>query len=138
MSSPASVEVNSGLDIKDNGVDSTAELTNFANNEVTQCLRRLEEQLSLNEDNIKEIGSFGFEEGATSDSKILEYVDHISKEDQSKNLLRGSQYIVDYQSYGGLSGKQLERNNPAPLQDAGLLCPYLVLVLNLNMAFYFC
>ncbi|PNT46065.1 hypothetical protein POPTR_003G170600v4 [Populus trichocarpa] len=119
LSSPASVEVNSGLDIKDNGVDSTAELTSFANNEVTQCLRRLEEQLSLNKDNIKEIGSFGGDEGDTNDSKILEYVNHISKEDQSKNLLRGSQYIVDYQSYGGLSGKQLERNNLAPLQDAG-------------------
>ncbi|KAJ6326298.1 hypothetical protein OIU78_013410 [Salix suchowensis] len=108
LSSPASVEVNSGLDIKDIGVDST----------VTQCLRRLEEQLSLNEDNFKEIGSFGGEEGATNDSKLLECVNDISKEDQSKNLLCGSQYIVDYQSYGEHAGKQPERNNLSPLQDA--------------------
>ncbi|CAK7336147.1 unnamed protein product [Dovyalis caffra] len=119
LCSPASVEVSSGLGIKDNGVDSTAEFTSSADNEVTQFLRRLEEQLSLNEDSMNEIAPLAGEEGATNDSKILEYVNNISKEDQSKNLLHGSQYIVDYQSYGGHAGKQLERNNLAPLQDQG-------------------
>nr|TKR84534.1 calmodulin-binding family protein [Populus alba] len=119
FSSPASVDVSSGLGIKDNGVDRTAEFSSSANNEVTQFFRRLEEQLSLNEDSAEEIGPFGAEEGAINDTRILEYVGNISKEDQSKNLLHGSQYIVDYQSYGGLAGNQLERNNLAPLQDAG-------------------
>lgn len=110
-------------------MDRTAEFTSSANNEVTQFFRRLEEQLSLNEDSAEEIDPFGAEEGAIYDTKILEYVNNISKEDQSKSLLNGSLYIVDYQSYGGLAGNQLERNNLAPLQDAGLFCLYSVLVL---------
>ncbi|KAG5227956.1 calmodulin-binding family protein [Salix suchowensis] len=118
FSSPASVDVSSGLGIKDNGVDRTAEFTSSDNNEVTHFLRRLEEQLSLNADSANEIGPFGGEEGAINDTKFLEYINNISKEDHSKNLLHGSQYIADYQSYGGLAEKQLERNNLAPFRDA--------------------
>ncbi|KAJ6307670.1 hypothetical protein OIU76_017462 [Salix suchowensis] len=129
FSSPASVDVSSGLGIKDNGVDRTAEFTSSDNNEVTQFLRRLEEQLSLNADSANEIGPFGGEEGAINDTKFLEYINNISKEDHSKNLLHGSQYIADYQSYGGLAEKQLERNNLAPFRDAGLLSLYSVPVL---------
>uniref|UniRef100_A0A6N2M4Z1 CG-1 domain-containing protein n=1 Tax=Salix viminalis TaxID=40686 RepID=A0A6N2M4Z1_SALVM len=121
FSSPASVDVSSGLGIKDNGVDRTAEFTSSDNNEVTQFLRRLEEQLSLNADSANEIGPFGGEEGAINDTKFLEYINNISKEDHSKNLLHGSQYIADYQSYGGLAEKQLERNNLAPFRDAASL-----------------
>ncbi|KAJ6713728.1 CALMODULIN-BINDING TRANSCRIPTION ACTIVATOR CAMTA [Salix viminalis] len=127
FSSPASVDVSSGLGIKDNGVDRTAEFTSSDNNEVTQFLRRLEEQLSLNADSANEIGPFGGEEGAINDTKFLEYINNISKEDHSKNLLHGSQYIADYQSYGGLAEKQLERNNLAPFRDAVLFRIALVL-----------
>ncbi|KAF7839705.1 calmodulin-binding transcription activator 4 isoform X1 [Senna tora] len=93
FSSPGSVEVTSDVFISNNGIDhldgTDAESGNSTELEVTQALRRLEEQLSLNEDSFKEIDSLCREQENTHDSPA------------------GCPALSDHgQSYDGYSGKQ--------------------------------
>lgn len=105
---------------KENGLDATTEFTSYRKDEVSQYLRRLEEQLSLTEDSIKEIDPLCSEERATDNTELLEYEKQIPKEDNSANLLFRPEYFVNNQSYGGHAGMQLQTNNLVHLQDAGL------------------
>ncbi|KAI4336567.1 hypothetical protein L6164_015079 [Bauhinia variegata] len=72
FSSPGSVEVTSNISIKNNGMDqldgTDAESGITTEFEVTQALRRLEEQLSLNKDSFKDIASFSSEHENVNDS----------------------------------------------------------------------
>ncbi|GLT73799.1 hypothetical protein SLA2020_456330 [Shorea laevis] len=95
LSSPESVEVSSNIGIKNKGVDNTEEHTSSADIEVGQALRRLEEQLSLTEDTIKDISPFSSKD---DDLEILEFGKEISKQEP----LHGQDYILQDQLYTGM------------------------------------
>ncbi|CDP13355.1 unnamed protein product [Coffea canephora] len=63
LSSPGSVEFSSSVVIKSNGmnysqdIERTEEVTSSSSHDISQALRRLEEQLSLNDDRLEEIGN---------------------------------------------------------------------------------
>ncbi|KAL5760214.1 hypothetical protein ACOSP7_018715 [Xanthoceras sorbifolium] len=86
LSSPGSVEVSSEITIKDNGVDSNGEFTRCADAEVSQALRRLEEQLSLNDDIYQKIDSLS--------NQDFEYEGEIFKQQQYEALLQSPEYNV--------------------------------------------
>ncbi|KDP26824.1 hypothetical protein JCGZ_17982 [Jatropha curcas] len=116
-SSPGSIEVTSEIVTKDNGLDTPEDFTSSAKDEVSKFLRRLEEQLSLNEDSIQEIDTFSSQKGGTNDPELLEYESEVSKKDP--NLLHGQEYILNNQYYGENVGMQLQIKNLVHLQDAG-------------------
>ncbi|XVE92102.1 hypothetical protein REPUB_Repub01dG0068300 [Reevesia pubescens] len=95
LSSPGSVEVSSDIVIKNNGIDNTVEYSSPADLHVSQALKRLEEQLSLNEDSFKEMSPFCSLDGDTDDSKFLEYGREISKQDPQADLLCKPDDIVE-------------------------------------------
>lgn len=126
-SSPASVEVSSEMAIQNNGMDNldrmgrTGQRDSSAEIEVTQALRRLEEQLSLNEERFEQISQFCSQDQNSNDSNILEYERENSKQDQYAALLHGSENID--QCYRGHAIVQDNSNNLELLHDAGsFLC----------------
>jgi TolA-binding protein len=127
LSSPGSVEVSSEIDIQNSGMDHldrkgrTGQRDSSAEIEVTQALRRLEEQLSLNEERFEEISQFRSQDQNSNDSNILEYERENSKQDQYAALLHGSEYIDQY--YRGHAIVQDNSNDLELLHDAGyFLC----------------
>ncbi|KAM3753783.1 hypothetical protein ACB098_03G118500 [Castanea mollissima] len=102
LSSP---EVSSETAIKNNGmdhldrVDRREQRESSPELEVTQALRRLEEQLSLNEDSIKDICTFYGQDENSNDSDILQYERENAKQDQCAALLHGPEHIDQF--YGG-------------------------------------
>jgi hypothetical protein len=114
LSSP---EVSSEIATQNNGMDHldrmgrTGQRDSSAEIEVTQALRRLEEQLSLNEERFEEISQFSNQDQNSNDSNILEYERENSKQDQYSALLHGHATMQD------------NSNNLELLHDAGsLLC----------------
>ncbi|XP_024990838.1 calmodulin-binding transcription activator 4 isoform X4 [Cynara cardunculus var. scolymus] len=75
-SSPGSVEVSSDVVIKSNGTspltlaEVTEEIGGSPNFEIDQALQRIREQLSLDEDNLKDIGAFYSENEISNESGI--------------------------------------------------------------------
>ncbi|KAL7241286.1 hypothetical protein ACSBR2_006830 [Camellia fascicularis] len=75
--SPGSVEVSSDAVVKSNGMDHLdwierkGEMSSSCELEVSQALRRLEEQLSLNDDSLEEIGPFCSENENSNDSECV-------------------------------------------------------------------
>ncbi|XP_015572144.2 calmodulin-binding transcription activator 4 [Ricinus communis] len=118
-SSPGSVEVSSGIVIQDDGLISIEELTSSRENENSQFFRRLEEQLSLNEDSINDVPLDYNQEGAVEDLELLAYEGQFSKKSLSSNLLPGSEYIANNQGYGGHARMQLQTNSLVHHEDAG-------------------
>ncbi|KAJ4710813.1 Calmodulin-binding transcription activator like [Melia azedarach] len=110
LSSPSSVEVTSEVASKDNGLDSKGEISG-SETEVNQALRKLKEQLSLNDDMFEEIHSFS--------SQDLEYKTQIPKQDQCGVVLQSPEYIVQEGYKGGHAGFQGHSNNLLLEQDAG-------------------
>ncbi|CAK9328697.1 unnamed protein product [Citrullus colocynthis] len=97
--SPGSVEVTSdtgNLTIGSNGMDGQYEISELKcsnDRDVSQALRRIEEQLSLNEDSLKDIGPFyGHEEG--SNSNLIDYYE-MSNEDQFSVLQHSENTVHD-------------------------------------------
>ncbi|XP_050205101.2 calmodulin-binding transcription activator 4 isoform X2 [Mercurialis annua] len=119
LSSPSSIEDSSEVVTKDDGLDNTVEFTSSGNDEISHFLRKLEEQLSLNEDNISEIAPIYNQEGATNDPGLLVYEGQFSENILSKNSLNGSEYIANDQGYCGHARMQLQSNNFVQLQNAG-------------------
>ncbi|EEF47452.1 calmodulin-binding transcription activator (camta), plants, putative [Ricinus communis] len=117
-SSPGSVEVSSGIVIQDDGLISIEELTSSRENENSQFFRRLEEQLSLNEDSINDVPLDYNQEGAVEDLELLAYEGQFSKKSLSSNLLPGSEYIANNQGYGGHARMQLQTNSLVHHEDA--------------------
>lgn len=104
--SPGSVEVSSDTSnraIGSNGLDGQYEISELKSSdgcEVSQALRRIEEQLSLNEDSLKDIGPFyGHEEG--SNSNLIDFYE-TSNEDQFSVLQHSEKAVHDnnYASFG--------------------------------------
>ncbi|XP_024994528.1 calmodulin-binding transcription activator 4-like isoform X2 [Cynara cardunculus var. scolymus] len=89
-SSPSCIEVTSSLLNKDEGsshlniMEGTEGISGSPNSEIDQALRRIEEQLSLDEDQLKDIGAFYSENEDSYDSGLT----------------------VDEQSYNAFSGMQ--------------------------------
>lgn len=111
QSSPGSIEVSSEVVI--NGIDhsSSPEL------EVSQALRRLEEQLSLNDDSINEMGLFPVQDEKSDDFGVLEYERQMNKQEECAASLHGLEYISCDSAFAGL---QNGSNKMVLHQHAGL------------------
>ncbi|ONI29951.1 hypothetical protein PRUPE_1G224000 [Prunus persica] len=126
LSSPGSVEVNSDAAIKKNGRENpdklygTGESDSSAKFDVGQALRRLEEQLSLNEDSFNEfvddnpnsdiMDRFNEFLDDTNGSDILEDHSDMTNQDQF-TAFHGPEYVVHDQFYGGRVQMQNNTNN---------------------------
>ncbi|XWS69277.1 hypothetical protein CRYUN_Cryun04dG0165200 [Craigia yunnanensis] len=118
LSSPGSVEVSSDIVIKNNEIDNT-EYTSPADLQVSQALKRLEEQLSLNEDSFKEMSPFCSLDGDTDDSKFLEYGRGIVKQDPQADLLYEPDAIIQDPLYSQPARVENYSNSFALLPDGG-------------------
>lgn len=108
FSSPGSAEVTSDIFIVDNGVghlDGTdAESGTSTKLEITQALRRLEEQLSLNEDILEEITPFCNEHETAHDSNPQHHQGVICKQEKSAALSEPDDQGLFYDGYNGKQG----------------------------------
>ncbi|XP_028771932.1 calmodulin-binding transcription activator 4 isoform X2 [Neltuma alba] len=108
FSSPGSVEFTSDTFIKTNGKNHSdgteAESGNSPELEVTQALRRLEEQLSLNEDIFKEIDSFSSEQENTYDSSPQQNTMAINNQDVTAAWPALSDQGQSYDGHGARQG----------------------------------
>ncbi|KAK3223677.1 hypothetical protein Dsin_010702 [Dipteronia sinensis] len=116
-SSPGSVEVSSEIAIKVNGVDLIGEFTGCDDVKTSQALRRLEEQLSLNDDLYQEIDSLP--------NQYFEYKGGISEQEQYDALLQSPEYTVHEQYNGGHPGFQDHSRKFVLQDDAGIDGQYL-------------
>ncbi|XVE85354.1 hypothetical protein DITRI_Ditri17bG0084200 [Diplodiscus trichospermus] len=119
LSSPGSVEVSSNVVIKNNGIDDTVEYTSPADLQVSQALKRLEEQLSLNEDSFKEMSAFCNVDVDTNDSKFLEYGRAIAKQETQADLLYEPDDIFPDHLYSQLARVENRPNSFTLLSDEG-------------------
>ncbi|XP_022725125.1 calmodulin-binding transcription activator 4-like isoform X2 [Durio zibethinus] len=119
LSSPGSVEVSSDIVIKKNGIDNTVEYSSPADLEVSQALKRIEEQLSLNEDSFKEMSPFCSLDGDTDDSKFLEYGSGIDKQDPQADLLYKPDDIIQDHLYSQPARVENYSNSFALLPGGG-------------------
>ncbi|XVF02782.1 hypothetical protein REPUB_Repub04eG0203800 [Reevesia pubescens] len=119
FSSPGSVEVSSEIVIKNDGIDNTVEYTSTADLHVSQALKRLEEQLSLDEDSFKEMSSFSSLDEDTDYSEFLEYGGAISKQDPQADLLYKPDDIVQDHLYSRPARVENYSNSFALLPDGG-------------------
>ncbi|KAF5746426.1 calmodulin-binding family protein [Tripterygium wilfordii] len=118
LSSPASIEVSSEKVNEPKGVDGKGKFAGSSNLEVT--LRRLEEQLSLNEESLKEVGPFSFQETEINGSELLDYGTGLTKQNHYSGLFpQTEEYAIHDQFFSGLAGMQDPSNSFVPLQDAG-------------------
>ncbi|XWS63886.1 hypothetical protein CRYUN_Cryun06bG0139700 [Craigia yunnanensis] len=119
LSSPGSVEVSSDVVIKNNWIDNTVEYTSPADLQVNQALKRLEEQLSLNEDSFKEMSPFCSLDGDTDDSNFLAYGRGIAKQDPQVDLLYEPDDLVQDRLYSQPARVENYSNSVALLPDGG-------------------
>ncbi|KAJ9709875.1 hypothetical protein PVL29_001381 [Vitis rotundifolia] len=108
--SPGSVEVSSEVVMKSNvrehldRINGIGDFSNSSELEVSQALRRLEEQLSLNDDSLEAIDAFQSQNENMNGLETLEYERKMSKQDQQAVLLSGPEYTVHDQHYTGYAG----------------------------------
>ncbi|XWS34540.1 hypothetical protein CRYUN_Cryun21dG0047400 [Craigia yunnanensis] len=120
LSSPGSVEVSSDVVIKNNGIDNTVEYTTSqADLQVSQALKRIEEQLSLNEDNLKEMSPFCGLDGDTNDSEFLLYGKEIAKQEPRADLLYEPDDIFQDHLYSLPASVENYSNSFVLLPDGG-------------------
>lgn len=119
--SPLSMEVSSVLAVQNNGVDHLdgddefTEVSRSSNAEVGQALRRLEEQLSLNDNDIEEIPPYHRQNGQSEDlggsySETRPYHDN----------LEDSEIVNNHQYYGEGSGMLDDSEDSLFIQASGL------------------
>ncbi|CAI0381268.1 unnamed protein product [Linum tenue] len=106
--SPGSIEVTSEVVVKGNDGCSTTGFTT-PNNEVGQFFRRLEEQLSLNEDLISGLGPFNGDEVAGNQSELVEFRTRTYKQDQLDVAVGKPEYFPEY--YDHNAGVERKPNN---------------------------
>lgn len=102
------------------GSNETTDFSGSAN--LGQALKRLKEQLSLNDDNFPDIGVLPSENDNANDSPILEYGTETAKQDQNGVSLNGPEYSVDDQYYDSYSGVLLGSNDLGLQKNEGLRC----------------
>ncbi|XP_027340146.1 calmodulin-binding transcription activator 4 isoform X2 [Abrus precatorius] len=109
FSSPGSAEVTSDAFILNNGMghlDGTdAESGTSTELEVTQALRRLEEQLSLNKDKFEDIAAFSNKHETAHDSDPQQNPGVISKQEQSASFSRPDDQGMFYNGRQGDGGE---------------------------------
>ena len=121
FSSPGSVEVSSDIVIKNNDIDNTVEYTSQADLQVSQALKRLEEQLSLNENSLKEMSPFCGLDGDTNDSEFLLYGKEIAKQEPQADLLYEPDDIFQDHVYSLPARVENYSNSFVLLPDEGLV-----------------
>lgn len=121
LPSPGSAEVSSDIVIKNNGIDNTVEYPSPDDLQVVQALKRLEEQLSLNEDSVKEMSQFYGMDGDTNDSEFQEYGREITKQEQQADLLYEPDNIFQDHLYSQPARVENYSNSSMLLPDGGLL-----------------
>ena len=84
--------------------DGTGNFGNSSELEVSQALRRLEEQLSLNDDSLEEIDAFQTQNENLNGLGTLEYEREMSKQDQHATLHLEPEYTACNQYYTGYTG----------------------------------
>lgn len=108
FSSPGSAEVTSDIFILNNGMGHSegteAESGTSTELKVTQALRRLEEQLSLNDESFEEIVPSYNENEATHDSKPQNHQGVIYKQEESASLSGPNSQGLLYDRYNGRQG----------------------------------
>ncbi|GMI83465.1 hypothetical protein like AT1G67310 [Hibiscus trionum] len=120
LSSPGSAEVSSDIVIKNNGIDNTVEYTSPGDLQVVHALKRLEEQLSLNEDSVKEISPLYSLDGDTKDS-IPEYGREIVKQEQQADPLYEPDDIFQDHLYSQPVRMENYSNSSVLLPDGGMI-----------------
>lgn len=130
LPSPSSAEVSSSkvsnnhmMDHFDNAYGE--EFSKSGDIEVRKALKRLEEQLSLNDDTIEELEPFVLEDEQSNSTGFLDYESEISTKYQYGNLLDGSGYSVNYQFPNESNGVQDSIANYVDLQDTGIVFLFL-------------
>ncbi|XP_043723581.1 calmodulin-binding transcription activator 4-like isoform X2 [Telopea speciosissima] len=120
--SPGSVEVSSEsvisteLDHLDQ-MERSREFSSSSEPEVNQALRRLQEQLSLNDDDLaEELSSYCTQMEKTKDSGILDFEMKGSKQDKFEVLPHGPEYKICDQHYSWNAGGLENSNNHQLLQ----------------------
>lgn len=108
FSSPGSAEVTSYNNGMSYSEGAEAESETSADFKVTQALRRLEVQLSLNEDNIEEIAPFYNEHEVTRDSKTQNHQGMMCKQEESAALSGPDNQGLFYDGYNGRQGDSSE------------------------------
>ncbi|KAK8691567.1 hypothetical protein V6N13_075072 [Hibiscus sabdariffa] len=111
LSSPGSAEVSSDIVTKNNGIDNTVEYTSPADFQVVHALKRLEEQLSLNEDSI---------DGDIKDSKFPEYGKDIVEQELQADLLYEPADIFQDHLYSQPLRMENYTNSSVLLPDGGM------------------
>jgi hypothetical protein len=104
FSSPVSAEVTSDNNGMSHSEGTEAESGTSADFKITQALRRLEVQLSLNEDNFEEIAPFRNEHEATHDSIAQNHQAVICKQEESAALSGPDDQGLLYDGYNGEQG----------------------------------
>ncbi|KAK2384144.1 calmodulin-binding transcription activator [Trifolium repens] len=104
FSSPVSAEVTSDNNGMSHSEGTEAESGTSADFKITQALRRLEVQLSLNEDNFEEIAPFRNEHEATHDSIAQNHQAVICKQEESAALSGPDDQGLLYDGYNGGQG----------------------------------
>lgn len=110
LTSPGSIEVSSDVLMKTNGGDyfqggeRTGNLGSSTELNVSQALRRLEEQLSLNDDSLKEFDPSSSQDEDPVKSE-LEYDGEIPNQEQYANF-HGPGHIIQDRYYSGHTGMQ--------------------------------
>ncbi|OVA09563.1 IQ motif [Macleaya cordata] len=122
--SPGSVEVSSELMVQNNvvdhlgGNDGSGEFSMSNNTEVCQALRRLEEQLSLNDSATAEISSYYRHNGQSNDLGVL-YSETRSNRDNLAASEYGSEFIDDHQYFSEGAGMLDDSESSLILQHSG-------------------
>lgn len=129
LSSPSSAEVSSMV-VSNNVMDhlDSACVEDFSKShtlEISKALKRLEEQLSLNDDTIEELDPFAFEDEHSNSSAFLEFETEVSIKGQYGKLLDGSESSMNYQFPGERNCLQDNGTNYVALQDIGIIFIFL-------------
>lgn len=114
LTNPASFEITSNTVIKQNGKDNFDGVdkigdSGLAELEINQALRRLEEQLSLNDDSFKEFGPICSQDEDSNNVDLLEYERKISNEEQFSEFDCSEQNVWN-QCYSGSYGAKGNRH----------------------------
>lgn len=130
LPSPSSAEVSSSMvsnihmmDHFDNACGEDFSKSNDV--EVRKALKRLEEQLSLNDDTIVELEPFFLEDEQSNSTGFQDYEAEISTKSQYGNLLDGSGYSVNYQFPYESNGVQDSMASYVDLQETGIVFLFL-------------
>lgn len=120
LMSPGSAEVSSDIVIKKNdgehfnGVEGTGVLGTETELNVSEALRRLEEQLSLNDDGFKEFDLQCNQDDDPNELDLLDYKSEISNQDHYANF-HGPELIVKDHGFSGQTAILGNPDNPVLL-----------------------